>query len=348
MGNYWAYYPPYENQTHTTLGSAPRIWTLENGPLSASIAIEHHFELPRCGHEPACGVRGESRRSAETRTAAVRCIVTLRRGERRLDIETIVDNTVENHRLRVAFPTGIAADRSHAGSPFSVEERPAVSARDSEGRYFNEMQTLPMSRFVDISGNGKGLAVLSDSFTEYELRSDPDHTLYLTLFRAMGNMIVTGWECVGRFPEQKGSQLQRGLRFSYSLYPHAGGWTSGVCPESRRYALPMRAWQTMGAENGVLPDAGSFCGISEPALVVSCLKRAEDRPTAILRVYNPTPREKTGEITFLFPLKAVWETDLNERRGKPLELQTRRTFRLSCPSNRILTFEIEWDNDPMP
>ncbi|MDR1955838.1 MAG: hypothetical protein LBQ30_03190, partial [Treponema sp.] len=66
VGNYWAFYPPYENQTHTTLGSAPRIWMTGNGPLEAAIAVEYNFVLPVSGSEPLCGVRGESRRSAET------------------------------------------------------------------------------------------------------------------------------------------------------------------------------------------------------------------------------------------------------------------------------------------
>ena len=342
VGNYWAYYPPYDNQIHTTHGSAPRIWMIENGDLSATIAVEHNFELPHGGDEPVYGVQGESKRSSTTKTVKILSKLTLRKNARRLDIVTTVDNTAENHRLRVAFPTGLAADFSCAGGHFTVDKRPAVSTRDSEGRYFNEMQTLPMNRFVDISDGQNGLALFSNSITEFELGTDPCHTLYLTLFRAMGNMIVTGWECVGRFPKQKGSQLPGTMSFAYSLYPHTGDWSNGVCPESRHYALPLCAYQTMGAEAGTLPPSQGFCSISNPALVVSCLKRAEDRPTSILRVYNPAPEEKQAEISFAFPIKAVWETNLNEKREKQLALKEPNRFSISCPSNKIQTFEIEW------
>jgi mannosylglycerate hydrolase len=207
------------------------------------------------------------------------------------------------------------------------------------------MQTLPMSRFVDISSGQNGLALISNSILEYELRNDPLNTLYLTLFRAMGNMIVTGWECVGRFPKQKGSQLNRLMTFAYSIYPHTGDWYNGVCPESRHFSMPLRAYQTMGTEtvtNGKLPAEYGFCSISEPAIVISCMKRAQDRQTIILRLYNPAPQEKTAEIRFAFPIKSVWETNLNEKREKQIELTEPKGFNISCPSNKILTFEIEW------
>jgi mannosylglycerate hydrolase len=355
-GNYWAYYPPYENQTHVTLGSSPRIWMAENGPLRAVIVTEHRLGLPARADEPVYGVRGPNRRSGETKPVVIRSELILRKEARRLDIRTTVDNTVENHRLRAAFPSGIAVEYSHAGGHFCVDRRPLISERDAGGCWFNEMQTLPMSRFVDAGDGQTGLALLSDRITEYELRDDPAHTLYLTLFRAMGNMIVTGWECVNRFPKQKGSQLLFPMTFEYGVFPHSGDWTNGVCPEARRYELPLGFYQTMGGGKGTLPLSFGFCTISESpaghetrgslpenALVVSCLKKAEDRQIIILRIYNPVPEEKTGTIRFAFPLKSVWETDLNEKRGKPLPVQDGCGFTFRCVPNKILTFEMEWN-----
>jgi len=132
------------------------------------------------------------------------------------------------------------------------------------------------------------------------------------------------------------------LDFSYSLYPHSGDWNSGVRLESRHYALPLRAYQTMGAEAGVLSANKSFCSISQTALVISCLKQAEYRSTAILRLYNPAPEEKSSKANFAFPIKAAWETNLNEQRQKQIDLQESNGFYFSCPSNKIMTFEIDF------
>ncbi|NIP95667.1 MAG: hypothetical protein GWO24_20370, partial [Akkermansiaceae bacterium] len=84
-------------------------------------------------HEPECGVRGDSRRSDETRVLVITSRVTLRRGARRVDMRTTVDNNVRNHRLRVAFPTGIRAEHACSSGHFTVDERPRVPARDRNG-----------------------------------------------------------------------------------------------------------------------------------------------------------------------------------------------------------------------
>ena len=46
VGNYWAYYPTYNNKTYTTLTSKVNTWCEDNGPLSATIGIEYEMALP--------------------------------------------------------------------------------------------------------------------------------------------------------------------------------------------------------------------------------------------------------------------------------------------------------------
>jgi alpha-mannosidase len=99
----------------------------------------------------------------------------------------------------------------------------------------------------------------------------------------------------------------------------------------------------MGARPGALPPVYGFCEVSDPGMVVSCLKRAEDRDTVILRLYNPCPGEKSGPVRFAFPMRAVWETDLDENRLSSLPLSCPHSFAFTCASNRIITFEVEWE-----
>ena len=155
-------------------------------------------------HEAMYGIRGESKRSEETVVYKITTRVTLKKDSKKVDIRTNVNNNAQNHRLRVAFPTGIKAEYAYASGHFTVDKRPAVPQKDAEGKYWPEMQTLPMQHFVDVNDGNKGLAVLNNCLTEYELRDDENKTVYLTLFRAVGNMIVTWWEAVGVFPGEDG------------------------------------------------------------------------------------------------------------------------------------------------
>ncbi|MBL7076215.1 MAG: alpha-mannosidase [Kiritimatiellae bacterium] len=345
VGNYWAFYPPYNDQVFNTLSSHPRIWLETNGPLSATIGIDHRLDLPSFAHEPECGVRGESRRSSETKELVVTSRVTLKKGARRVDIRTEIDNTICNHRLRVAFPTGIKAKNACASGHFTVDERPRVPVTDEHGEYWPEMQTLPTQHFVDLSADGQGLALLHTGMTEYEACDDENATLRMTLFRAMGNMIVTWWEAVGVFPDQDGSQLQRKMTFDYALYPHSGDWAAGeVYAEAEALSAPPAPFQlTASGQAGALPPEASFYAVEPANLVVSTFKQAQGRESCILRVFNPTGDTIHGTVRLRAKLKAAYLTDLNETRIAPLELVDESTVVVEAGPGKIVTLEVASD-----
>ncbi|MEG1873598.1 MAG: glycoside hydrolase family 38 C-terminal domain-containing protein, partial [Ruthenibacterium sp.] len=227
VGNYWAYAAPYHNETYTTLTGNVDCWCENNGPLSATLAVKYTLQLPAESYESRYGIEGKGGRSEKKTALSITSRFTLKKGANRLDVHTEFTNTVKNHRLRLALPTGIEAKTADAAGHFTVDERPAKPVKNSSGTYWPEMQTLPMQNFVDVSDGQNGFALLQNCLTEYELRDDEPHTLYATLLRSMGNMIVTWTEAVGEFDDQIGSQVLRPLAYDYGLYPHKGNWVSG-------------------------------------------------------------------------------------------------------------------------
>ena len=341
VGNYWAYYPPYNNQIHTSKGSPSRIWLEENGPLAATIAIEKTMTIPAHAEEPEFGFRGESKRNPERVDMVITSRLTLKKGSAKLDICTKVTNTAAQHRLRVALPTGIEAEYSAASGHFTVDERPVKPVHETEDGYYPEMQTLPMQHFVDVSDKQDGLALVSDSFTEYELADDADRTLYLTLFRSTGNMIVTGWRAVNRFPEQTGSQVKRDFEFNYAIYPHKGDWQEGnVYAQAEPLNVPLYPMQTTGHKLGSLPRENSLFSIEPANLILSALKKSEDRDSYILRLFNPTHEMIAGTIQFHAPVKEAYQVTLDEIRGDALALRDAHTIEISVAHHEILTLEV--------
>lgn len=342
VGNYWAYYPPYHNQIHTTLTQPAQVWCEDNGPLSATLGIRYSMKLPAMGYESRCGVYGAGKRSEETRDFEIVSYITLEKGAKALKVRTVVNNNVENHRLRVAFPTGIAAKTVDTAGHFYVDKRPAKPVKDADGTYDPEMRTLPMQIFADVSDENKGLGIVNNCFTEYEMKEDS--TLYLTLFRAMGNMIVTWWEAVGEFPGKKGSQLLRKMEFEYAIYPHTGNWEeAGTYEQARRLNAPVMAYQIMGETDGTLPLEQSFLEIAEHNLQVSALKKCEDTDHVILRLYNPGAGTITSEIRITLPgvtVCSVRECNLNEEAtGVSLDVKD-NIWTVQVASNEIKTYEI--------
>jgi mannosylglycerate hydrolase len=340
VGNYWAYYPPYHNQVHTTLSVNARIWAEDNGPLSATIAVEYALTVPKSAEESVYGVCGKGKRCNETVDLIITSRFTLSRYSKRLEVCTKLKNNAMHHRLRVAFPTGIQAEFADAEGHFTVDRRPKINQPAMDGTFWPEMQTLPMQRFVDISDGESGLAVLNSCLTEYEFSGDENATLYLTLFRAMGNMIVTWWEAVGQFENQSGSQVQRELEFKYAIYPHIGDWkTAEVYREAETFNVKPASYQMCGNAVGDLPPVKSFLEISNPNIILSALKLSETGDSLTLRLFNPTDSIQKAEIITALPIKTIWECRLDETRLAQKEFSRTDLF-ITCAPGEIKTFEL--------
>jgi len=340
-GDYWAYYPPDIDEVHTSLVSRARVWLEENGPLAATTVVETVLTIPARGTCSRGDTRMESRRSEETRDLLITSRLTLKRGARRLDITTCVENTVEDHRFRVLFPTDIEATNSCASGHFTVDTRPVDPGRGSDGTFYPEMQTMPQQHFVDISDGKQGLAILNNSVMEYEVLRDERTTLALTLFRSVRNRICTEFRSTGEFPHEKGGQSLRSMAFGYSLFPHTGTWKDGgVYCEAEAFNVSPAVFQTSFHPGGDLAPSTGFLTVEPDNLVMSAFKKAEDRASFILRLFNPTDEPIAGRVSLSLPIGTVHETGLDENRTGNIDLAADGTINLSVPRGKIVTLEL--------
>jgi len=340
VGDYWAYYPPYNDQVHTSRGCPARIWREDNGPLAASIATEITMHLPERADRAHSKYQGPDRRAEATRPFVIRSTFTLKRGARRLDVRTVIDNNVEDHRLRVMFPTGLAATHSDASGHFTVDRRPIDPPRNEDGRFWPEMQTKPQQHFCSVSDGKVGFALLNNCLTEFEAIDSESCTLALTLFRAVRNRVCTEWRATGAFPHQKGGQCLRQMTFEYAICPHAGDWAHAqLYEQADQLNCPPAVYQTSPRGRGDWPTSHSYLNIEPANLVLSAFKKAEDRDSFILRLFNPTAETLAGRIGLPNGIGKAWQTNLDEQREQELALD-QNTLNLEVPAHRIVTIEL--------
>ena len=338
-GDYWVYYPPYNNRTYSSKGVSASIWLEENGPLSASVCAEYDFHLPARSLKPERHIAGDSRRSDEKVPLPVSVRYRLQKGMRQLDVELTVHNTARDHRLSVLFDTGILSEYADAQGHFCVDRRHGQPPRDSRGQYFNELATQPMQNFCDVSDGKAGMGIATDSLGEYELRAGG--VLSMTLFRAVRNVICTEWRSASVFPKQQGGQLLREIRYRYAICPHGGDWLSGDLQGiSQRLNAPPKPAQIGGAVRmrGHLGPSHSFFSI-HPGLALSALKLSENGGGFICRVFNPSGETVEGDIRLAGTARA-YTADLRERLLEPLPV-TEDRVRVTVKSNEILTVYLE-------
>lgn len=341
-GDFWINLPPNNNRTYNTLALPATTWVENNGPLAATIGIETKMELPEKAKRADDFFNCGSKRSDTTKIMTIKSLITLKRGSKRLEVKVEVDNTIRDHRLRVMYPTNIKTKYSYAGGHFTVDKRPVMPLDDYSQTYWQDMQTLPHQTFVDVSDEKYGIAFLNNTMTEYELRNDGKSTLALTILRGARTIICTEKRALGVFLEQEGGQCLGKRTVEYSIYPHKGNWEDGnVYAEANRSINGVTVMQTAAHDKGSIKPGTGLYEITDEAVILSAFKKAEDRDSYIVRVYNPTSKTVKTEFKLYAEMKAAYKTNMNEEREGTMALKDAHTLPLTLTSNQILTVEIE-------
>jgi mannosylglycerate hydrolase len=339
-GDYWAYYAPYGNQIITSRGFGSRIWMEDNGPLSATIGIETTMQVPAQAEYRNVRVQGYGKRSERLVEMKITSRITLNKDSRHLKVKTSIHNTAKDHRVRLMIPTDIPTDFSDAAGHFTVDHRGMVHEIDADGKFYPEMALRPMSVFCDASDGSNGLAVLNNCLTEFQLVDDDRRTIALTLLRAIRNRICTESRVSSEFPDSLGSQMLQTVNYEYAIYPHTGDWVEGkVYVEADKLNAKPAATQISMNRGGDLSPVASHYAVDNDALVVSAVKKAEDRDSVIVRLFNPTGKMQKGSVTFGLPVSNAWKNNMIEVRGEELSLVD-GAVSLSVPKGKIITIEV--------
>jgi len=259
----------------------------------------------------------------------IMCTFVLAEGSRSLYIRTEIINEHINHRLRVLFPTDIKADYASADGQFDVVRRKIVPW---EG-WSNPSNCQPQQAYVDVSDDEKGLTIANRGLPEYEILRDGRNTIALTLLRAVDRL--GDW---GVFPTPDAQCFGEHV-FEYSIIPHAQKLElSRADIEARAFNAPLTVIQAR--KSGDLPSRASFIDLQPQKLVLSCIKKAEDRDGLIVRFYNPYNDEILATLSMLLPVKEAYLCNLAEQRQERLECLD-GTITINVPPKKIITCELD-------
>lgn len=315
VGDYWMYFPPYNNRTYTSKGMQASIYMTDNGSLAATIVAEIVMELPKHGYRPENYIHGDSRRSDSTDKVKITTSYTLKKGSSQVEVVTKVDNRCCDHKMSVILDADVHTEVVDAQGHFVVDHRDMLPLKDQDGAYYNELTTQPFQNFASVYDGKRGLGVITDCLGEYEYRKSGE--LAFTLFRAVRNIICTEFRSEGYFPDQDGGQLQRELTYRYAIAPQKG------CFEEERFAdraeqmkIALKPIQTsvpvsQSAAGRTLPGKYSFYEV-KGNVSVSCFKRAQDGKGLIIRLYNQNGQEENAVVKLAAAPKAAYLTELKE------------------------------------
>ncbi|MBC7316361.1 MAG: glycoside hydrolase family 38, partial [Chloroflexi bacterium] len=155
IGDGWYHGVAVNDQVFVSSGCRAEIALVHNGPMLTTFRVRTTFAVPKC-------FAFDRMIRAEALTDLVlESLVSLRPGADRVEIETTVHNTAEDHRLRVLFPTRAQADTYLADSAFDAVERPIALRPDRHLYRELEVETRPQQSWTAVCDGTRGLAVIS-------------------------------------------------------------------------------------------------------------------------------------------------------------------------------------------
>ena len=263
--------------------------------------------------------------------ADVTTYVTLSDGIARVDFRTVVTNRAENHRLRALFTSDIDTKSVYAEGQFDLVRR---DIQPSEF-WQNPCNAQRAQAFVTLESDTAtdALMVANRGLCEYEVLRDGRNTLAVTLLRAVGE--IGDW---GVFPTPLGQKLGT-WTLEYSLIPYSTDTRAEALREGYTFAYPSAVTIGTPKHDGALPAAADYVRFDSEYVRMTAFKKAEDRGTAILRLFNAATETVTltSELSPIF--KEAKLVNLAEERQEDLPV-TRGKLLLEVPAKKILTVEL--------
>jgi hypothetical protein len=338
-GDPWWRWAPPSDRVFNTLGLQAQIVKEVDGPVMTTFSVKWRMELP-------AGVTGNKMaRTEETLPLEITSFVTLKKGVARLEVRTVVDNTVRDHRLRMMAEAGFKPKASFAHTQFDVVERP-VHLDESSGWLEPWTGTNPMNGLHGTSSATRGLAVLTFGLTEYEVVEDEAGTVATTLLRTYQYPKMSGLFREDRVKRvgNEGSQMPGRQEFRYAFCFFRGGWEkAGLLEQMREFRSPVIPTHHGRHEGGKSGRRESLLRLSPSALCLTALKKAEKGRNVILRFYNPLARQVDAKLRLYYPVRKAWQCALDETRAGALAVQgDGHEIALKVPGKKIVTVELSF------
>jgi alpha-mannosidase len=344
VGDEYDYSPAPKSQVIWSRGKKGKLRVVHRTALAVEIEVAMTLPLPAEFARDSSAKAGRSKKM-------VSCPLTIRFSitatSPYVAVRTTFQNLVRDHRLRVHLPTPIAANTSLAGQQFHVIERPL---KKSAGKNWLQppSPTEPMQQFCAVEDRKGGLAILTQGLYEYEARREGKGTaLILTLMRAVGWLsrgdLATRPNHAGpAFPTPE-AQCQGMQVFDYAIMPYNGTWEKAHLPMwAQRFRVPLLEKACHGPITGSpLPPEFSLFRLEPDSLVITAVKKCDNRDTVLVRLYNASSQRVRGKLFWSLPVARAWKVNLLEERLEEVTVFSNSRVDLDCPAWRIATIELE-------
>jgi alpha-mannosidase len=320
VGDGWNYVKPTGDAEFSTFSGCPGFAVLSDGPFAAVLELTHKLELPG-NYNPTDKIRSGDRKTLELRTT-----VTILKGSDTVSFKTDVENDIEDHRLRVLFPTGFDSKEFYTQTPFDMQKWDVKKENNDKSGEI-ETNVNPTQGTVFIEDGKNAFALYTKGLYEVEV-TESDRTVALTLFRAFPNEVAQ--------PKAVMGQMQTEMTFEYAAAFSGALIPAKALQNSVAYKSGMRTFET-GSHKGELKLEQSFFSLESVSSVVSALQLKSEN-CGVLRIFNPGEQTDKAVFALAKPITKAAETDFLGNEKSVLMVKDGKVL-LSLKPHEIKTVE---------
>ncbi len=264
------------------------------------------LRIVRVHRIPASLTDDRQARSADETELRLGLVVRLGPGATRADIDLTLDNRARDHRLRLAFPTGLPVDRFRHATTFDIAERSTTPPASDGWR-----QPAP-AEFVHQGWiEAGGLTVVTPGLPEAVVT--PEGKIQVTVVRSVGWLARNDHRVR---PEPAGPEMETPSAQCEGMIRARLGLIVGASARDARDAeLGLRAAIAGPAGSPArVPEEIPLLELDPTDLMLDAVKEAQDGDGLVVRISNPTGVAVDANLRVGFPVTAATVVRLDETR----------------------------------
>ena len=274
------------------LPGAAKVTVLDRGPLVARLQVERKLH-----------------------NSAMKQVISLRRGSRRMDFATTIDWQESHKLLKVNFPVDVRSDEAIHEIQFGHLSRPTHESRQYDADRFE----VPQYKWTALSEQNRGCAILNDS--KYGISVD-GNSINLTLLKS------------GLAPDMTADKGVQELVYSFYAWNGTFG-ESDIIREAYDVNVPVLAGAGCADETSVF-------SVDAPNVIVETVKPAADGSgDVVVRLYESKRMSAKCRLRTSLPVRSAMLTDMLEENGKKVRVTKRGEMTLSFRPFEIKTVRLK-------
>ncbi|MBS4536772.1 alpha-mannosidase [Clostridium sp. D2Q-14] len=346
-GDEYDYSPPIKDKIIYSKGKLARIEKIYDGHIQAQIKITYSLDFPINTYNKY--------RTNEKENAVIESYLTIYKNNNRLDIKTIIDNSIKDHRIQVLFDGNIKSNIHYSDQQFGIMERKNYLKQVEYWREENwQEKYYPIynqQKFVGVFDGENGIQIMNKGLPQYEILDEDEPKIALTLLCATSYMGKQ--DLVNRPGRRSGlhvktpkSNMIGRFEMEYSICPIKN--INAMNINAEKYLYPLYYKQSQNTENDKdLSDLYCPIKIKNPLVGTSTIKKAEQDDGIVLRIYNSI-NEKINGLQIEYDKGKFCDVGLVNLKeesiyNKNIEITKDIVYIKEMNSNEILSFKFKYN-----